>query len=225
VIGYIETGRNGAVNATPALTIQMRRGILMATEESSTVACSRCGLPRKRGGQCSPCRKAYLKDWQRRNKAKRQADTRAYYEKHTEKIKTESLRYQRSNMERSRAYFQKWRDNNRTKERARLAAFAKAHPEVAKAKQARRRALLSGAGGKHTAADIRRIYAEQQGLCFYCKIPLPAKYHVDHKVPVVRGGTAWPENMCCACPPCNQRKHKRTAEEFLATLHPAPNNE
>jgi hypothetical protein len=196
----------------------MRRGIIMAPGESSTVACSKCGLPRERGVQCSPCNKAYLKDWRCRNKAKRQADTRAYYEKHTDKIRAQSAQRQSADRDRARRYAQKWRDNNRTKERARLAAFAKAHPEVAKAKQARRRALLSGAGGMHTATDIKRIYAEQQGLCFYCKVPLPAKYHVDHKIPVVRGGTAWPENMCCACPPCNQRKHAQTAEEFMARM-------
>ena len=39
---------------------------------------------------------------------------------------------------------------------------------------------------------------------------------MDHMVPVARGGTNWPSNLCCACGVCNQAKRTKTAEEFLA---------
>lgn len=64
------------------------------------------------------------------------------------------------------------------------------------------------------AGVIVQMYEDQQGQCAYCLGPLRGVYHVDHKVPVSRGGKTIRDNLCCACPKCNLEKHDMTAEEF-----------
>jgi hypothetical protein len=75
-----------------------------------------------------------------------------------------------------------------------------------------------GAGGSHTIEDVKRLYDEQGGRCFYCGKELNGVYELDHKTPLSRGGTDWPENLCCACEWCSCRKQKKTAEDFMEYL-------
>jgi len=85
-----------------------------------------------------------------------------------------------------------------------------AHPERLRAhnriSRQRRRARAKTAEGRYTSDDLAALYQAQAGLCAYCGLSLPATYHVDHKMPLVRGGTHWPDNLCLACERCNKRK-------------------
>lgn len=84
-----------------------------------------------------------------------------------------------------------------------------------KAKNSRRKARKRNASGTHTAADILRIYNEQEGLCAYCGIRLFDEYHVDHIVPLSRGGSNAPDNLACACPDCNLSKSDKLVSEWI----------
>lgn len=66
--------------------------------------------------------------------------------------------------------------------------------------------------------DLRRgIFDRDEGRCQYCGCLLFFDcFHVDHRLPVIRGGTNDTDNLCASCPDCNLRKHTMTAEEFLA---------
>jgi len=85
-----------------------------------------------------------------------------------------------------------------------------------------RRARKIAAGGTYTVADIQAQYTTQNGCCFYCGVPLLGTYDMDHRVPLARGGTNWPENMVCACGSCNNRKYTKTDVEFIAFLELSP---
>ncbi|MCE5252733.1 MAG: HNH endonuclease [Actinomycetia bacterium] len=82
----------------------------------------------------------------------------------------------------------------------------------------KRRVRRHGAGGWHGPEDILRLYDEQRGRCFYCGTELNGRYQVEYKTPLARGGTDWPENLCCACEYCASHKQNRTEEEFKAYL-------
>ncbi len=43
----------------------------------------------------------------------------------------------------------------------------------------------------------------------------PQQETLDHKIPLSRGGRHEVLNWCLACRNCNQRKHTKTAEEFV----------
>jgi len=64
--------------------------------------------------------------------------------------------------------------------------------------------------------EIERLYVEQEGRCAYCRDQLD-RYHIDHKIPVARGGTNEIENLHLTCGRCNMRKHTLTHEEFLVS--------
>jgi len=86
--------------------------------------------------------------------------------------------------------------------------------EIVKANTRNRRARLRRAEGKHTAKDIRIQYARQKGKCYYCHKKLGKSYHVDHIVPITRGGSNDPDNLVITCHHCNESKNDRLPHEF-----------
>jgi CRISPR/Cas system Type II protein with McrA/HNH and RuvC-like nuclease domain len=69
------------------------------------------------------------------------------------------------------------------------------------------------------ASVRRRLFENQNGLCFYTNVILDiATAHVDHKVPIARGGTNDFSNLVLCTPEANQLKHSKTAEEFMEWL-------
>lgn len=53
--------------------------------------------------------------------------------------------------------------------------------------------------------------------CSYCNAELDEKAHLDHIVPVNRGGPSEPWNMVFVCMPCNHAKHDHSLLEFVET--------
>jgi len=105
--------------------------------------------------------------------------------------------------ERKRQYMRRWRAENHV-----IASVQ------SRSKKARRR----NAPGKHTAADVLAIGDRQKWRCAWCKRPCGAAYHVDHVMPLARGGSNWPSNLCIACPTCNMRKKAKLPHEFAQTM-------
>lgn len=69
-----------------------------------------------------------------------------------------------------------------------------------------RRARISGAGGTHTKADVEKILRLQRCKCSVCGCSVKKLYHVDHIIPLAKGGTSWPWNLQILCPTCNMKK-------------------
>jgi hypothetical protein len=82
-----------------------------------------------------------------------------------------------------------------------------------------RRARKLNADGGHTFQDVKVIGDLQEWRYYYCNTDVAASYHVDHMIPLVRGGSDWPANLVVvACPTCNISKGAKTAEEYLGFL-------
>ena len=76
------------------------------------------------------------------------------------------------------------------------------------------RARRRQAKGTHTAQDIQKQYANQKGRCYYCHTKISGVYHIDHVIPLSRGGTNWPDNLVIACPSCNRSKYNKLPHEW-----------
>lgn len=174
-----------------------------------TENCTKCGAPRdetfpRSGNKCLECTRAYYRE---RGAARRRADPekanaalRADYAKDPQKWK---------------ARHEAWLANGgREKKAAITAEWKRRNRDRLRAIEAKRRAAALS-GGVHTIEDVRAQMEAQNGLCFYCSEPL-TKYHVEHKTPICRGGSNGPENIVCACPPCNANKGRLTADEYFA---------
>ena len=92
------------------------------------------------------------------------------------------------------------------------------HPERTRAHDHAKRTKRMAAPGTHTAADVRARYQAQGGRCWWCKKKVGRRYHVDHIFALANGGTNGPENICIACPECNQKKSAKTPLEFAGRL-------
>lgn len=136
--------------------------------------------------------------WRINNPEKYKQGQRSGYEKNREKYLLNARLHYENNKEQHAANCKAWRANNPCKTNA-----------ISRA----RRARIAGADGNHTAADVLRIFEHQRGLCANCHSKLfksgKQKYHVDHIVPLAKGGSNWPSNLQCLCPTCNLSKHAK----------------
>lgn len=88
-----------------------------------------------------------------------------------------------------------------------------------------RRARKMNAGGHYTAADIElqiKAQTDKKGRlrCWWCgkEIPKGTIYHVDHVVPLIKGGSNGPENIVISHGKCNMSKHDKTPGQFMGRL-------
>ncbi len=78
-----------------------------------------------------------------------------------------------------------------------------------------RRAHKRAANGTHTAQQIQEQYTRQKGKCYYCQHKVKwGKHHVDHVVPLSRGGSNDMSNLVIACAPCNMSKNRKLPSEW-----------
>jgi 5-methylcytosine-specific restriction endonuclease McrA len=88
---------------------------------------------------------------------------------------------------------------------------------IKRAAHLRRRARERNAPGTITAAFLRELYQRQDGKCACCCKELNGDYHIDHIIPLAKGGTNEPHNIQLLTPTCNIKKGARLPyETFVA---------
>lgn len=176
--------------------------------------CTRCGAAkpaerfsrdrRARDGLkywCKPCANTSAAHWSARHPELEAAGSRRYRAKNHEK----SLRENRASGKKTYA---KHRESVLAKQRAAYAAdplpaFLRAH---------KRRVILFAAPGACSAEQIRARIAFYGGRCAYCRGPYE---HLDHVVPISRGGSNWAANIRPACSRCNLSKGAKPLSQWL----------
>lgn len=79
----------------------------------------------------------------------------------------------------------------------------------------KRRAVKYNSETHFTMDDIRDLWAVYEGKCAYCRRSLQhQRWHIEHVVPLSRGGSDGPENLVLACERCNLNKAAKTPEEW-----------
>lgn len=169
---------------------------------------------------CHCCALENQKAYRDKNPDYHQSRMRTWYEKNKEYAQAYGrTRHQANKVE----IAEKRRFSNLSPERqaALRAASAewRAANKQAKATQERnRRALKRQAVGCHTAKDIAKLADVQDLRCPYCRTSIAGRFHVDHIVPLSRGGSNGVENLQLLCQPCNQRKHAKDPEQFAREI-------
>lgn len=95
--------------------------------------------------------------------------------------------------------------------------YAIEHYEKRAAGRQNRRAHNRAAEGTHTAADIETQFKRQKGRCYYAfcgHVELGKTYHVDHVVPLSKGGRNDLSNLVLTCPKCNLSKGNKLPHEW-----------
>jgi len=164
--------------------------------------------------RCKPCARNVATDWYLTNPEKA-TNTRATYrkahrEQRREYIQLHAAEYKQYNRE---SYH---RHSTRRKQQVRrwILANPDKRKQIVTLANHRRRTRLRNAQGSHTATDIDCLYINQRGLCVYCGCKLNNKYHVDHVIPLSRGGSNNPDNLVLACAHCNTSKRDKLISEW-----------
>jgi 5-methylcytosine-specific restriction endonuclease McrA len=104
----------------------------------------------------------------------------------------------------------------RAKEAGKLAQntrnYRKKYPEKVKEFCMRRK---SRKYGRLPRGTIKTIGEYQRWKCVVCLVSIKKKYHLDHIVPLAKGGTHTRENVQLLCPSCNVRKSAKDPIEFM----------
>jgi hypothetical protein len=81
------------------------------------------------------------------------------------------------------------------------------------------RARKKGNGGTFTFKELNELFEQQEGFCYYCGELLYASFdreiHIEHKIPISRGGSNDITNIVLSCAKCNLSKGAKTDVEFL----------
>lgn len=128
------------------------------------------------------------RQWYEQNKDRQSAYSKARYAQNSDHIKRRVRAYEQANIERVK--------------------------EWGRVKANKRRARLVEAGGQYTVDDIKRLMDLQRCKCANCGTSIKKKYHIDHRIPVAKGGSNHASNIELLCPSCNLRKSAKLPHEF-----------
>jgi 5-methylcytosine-specific restriction endonuclease McrA len=101
------------------------------------------------------------------------------------------------------------------KSAARLRAYRKRNPHKSRESSRRR---LGRKLGRLPWGTIPRIGEAQGWRCAICRINLKHGYHMDHVVPLARGGLHEARNIQLLCRTCNVRKNAKDPIDYMQSL-------
>jgi 5-methylcytosine-specific restriction endonuclease McrA len=164
--------------------------------------------------RCKSCLAAEAKDWATRNADRVKRTQDEYRAANPEYIKARRAAHYAANAEREKALSRLWHEANAEKAAAISRDWRRANYGKVLAYARTRRARHRGAEGSHTAEDIAALFAKQRGTCAVCKCKL-TKYHIDHVIPLVLGGSNYITNIQLLCPTCNTSKGAKHPIQFM----------
>lgn len=98
---------------------------------------------------------------------------------------------------------EKHRESNRKSQKKRLSKPGVAAREMSKYRTRKRRGKVF----RFSERDVHRTLLRQSNKCLYCNCDLfPTSRHLDHVIPLSKGGSHGPGNLVFACPSCNASK-------------------
>lgn len=157
----------------------------------------------------------------RENKEQLKAQAREYYHKNKDKESFSNRRrkYRKENAEQIREYRAKYYRENKEFIRLKHKEYRKANPDVIHQQHARRRARIMGAFVENV--DRGEVLSRDDWTCGICggEIPKnalpdsPLYPHVDHIVPLSRGGKHSYDNVQASHASCNMQKHANEVKE------------
>lgn len=149
-------------------------------------------------GQCIECAKS--------DSARKVASGyfQSHYADNAGRILSRQREYTRSHTQEINARTMAWVKRNPLKRKA-----------ISRQYKARRRSQEdAGISGGMLAAWTR----EQPKTCFYCGAACPDSFHVDHFVPLAKGGAHVLTNLRIACPTCNLRKNAKMPNIWIEEI-------
>ncbi|MFJ3270334.1 HNH endonuclease [Streptomyces sp. NPDC086776] len=148
--------------------------------------------PKQRGGLstiCSSCRNEYSRKWMNENPGK------------------------------TAEYRKRWegRPGSRDVILANRKRFQARHPDYNRLKASQRRAAEKGSvADPVNQRQVRALLQDLGAKCFYCEGPFE---HLDHFIPIAKGGPHAIQNLVPSCADCNLRKSDKMPWDWMPGLN------
>ena len=141
----------------------------------------------------------YSKAWYENNKERLRKVRKAWYERNKENLKEKREAYRETHKEVAKEYGKKYRENNKGKRRRWK------HHRRAREKEAT----------IHPFSEESWLRIQPKPYrCYLCGKQIKGAFHIDHKIPLSRGGDHAPWNLALTHPKCNLSKKDKLPNEY-----------
>lgn len=162
----------------------------------------------------------YQREYKRAERLLFPERARANYNRYSARHRKERSAWQKSHRDiinaSRRARWWKDLENSRKRQRAAGRKTYYQNHEFRKSKavekRARRRSLT--AFNESVALFIIALRDDPEATCTYCEKAIAGQVHIDHILPLSRGGKHSINNLCASCQTCNASKGNRTLAEW-----------
>lgn len=160
------------------------------------------------------------REWCARNREKRRLRRIELDSNRQEELKEYRRQYTKKNREEILSKMKAYRDSNKEKMRALQKEWRDKNPDVVLFHTRTRKSRIRGQGGSVSKAELDTILESQKHICIGCGISLrESTPHMDHIMPLSKGGTHSADNIQFLCAPCNQSKHAKHPLDWVLEIY------
>lgn len=88
------------------------------------------------------------------------------------------------------------------------------HPGCRRVEKKNRK-LKVRTSGRLSVGIVKMLIEKQKGKCVVCKVSIKDGFHIDHIIPIAKGGMNVDNNVQLLCPPCNMSKSDKHPVDFM----------
>lgn len=196
-----------------------------ANREKTQAACREAMSKKRQDPEFREREKAYKKtdryqeqqrQYRAENRGSLDAKTLIWRQANQDRYKAYHAAYQVANRHRTIARLKKWRRDNPERNKEHGRKWRAENPHLVVIKEQRRRARIKGVGGDLSPDIHARLMDLQRGKCAVCGTPISKGFrHLDHIMPISKGGTNTDDNVQLLCPTCNLSKSAKHPVDFM----------
>lgn len=163
---------------------------------------------------CKQCSNQYNKKYKIENPQKAYKSVRDWQLKNPHYNKN----YYQNNLDNAKKYARQYRENHIDQVKKREKAWRKNNPNYKRSNEHKRYAKKKGNGGSYTPKELKAQFDSQQGRCYHCgkwmSLTNSKTCHIDHWIPISKGGSNNIDNIKLLCVHCNLTKHNKLPCEW-----------
>lgn len=166
--------------------------------------------------ECRDCKSIRFKRWRDDDPDYAKQRSRRWHDENRERSNQNGREWRKANPEKARDATRNWAMNNIEAVREIRRRDYRKRPEAYKAAASKRKAVLRSATVVPFTHEQLNLRMSMFGFsCVYCGGEFE---HVEHAIPLARGGLHCLANLRPSCATCNLRKGTMTITEFLRNL-------